>query len=141
MNIVYLIYGIVVVILIVLASLFTQGNQSDKLVRETKRQTEEQTKILTEQNKKILKLEEQNNELQRLNICLAQFIIGGDFTDRAECQDRINQGIAGTSGQPSQINPPQGGSQGQNPVNPQNPPNPPPPPPEECTINLLGVCI
>lgn len=139
MNISYLIYGVLVGVFIILASLLIQSNSSDKVVNETKRLTEEQTKVLTEQNRQILKLQEQNNELQRLNICLAQFIIGGNFTDREECQRRVSQGIAGVAGQPSQTNASQG---------PQDQPNPQPnvqpapqPTPRRCTLNLLGVCI
>lgn len=101
-------------------------SQTTRAVNEIKQnQYDNSEKLLTvlsrleTQGQRIQGLQEQNNELQQLSICLLQLIKGSGFTDREECQAKVDNfeqsnGIFKENPQPQS--------------NPQPNPQPPPPP-------------
>lgn len=70
--------------------------QSESSKRRTDLLEQIQTKLnatesrLAELQKTGITLQEQNNELQQLSVCMLQLQTGGDFTDKEECQKRVD---------------------------------------------------
>lgn len=93
---------------------------------------------LTDLQKQGLTLQNQNNELQQLSICMLQLIKGGDFTDRDECQAKVddfeqNNGvITSSSNNTTRPNPQPNAA----PTAPTSTPDP------RCTVvKVLGICL